>query len=76
MVCFTNLDNKTPEEIIGLIVHESVHIWQDAQIALGEKNPSIEFMAYSIQNITHDVLIAYNKAKSELDDHKAKAKIH
>lgn len=74
IVCFTNLEDRTPEEIIGLIVHESVHIWQDAKWALGEKDPSSEFMAYGIQNITQSMLEAYNKAKAEFD--RSKGTVH
>lgn len=74
IVCFTNLENRTLEEIIGLIVHESVHIWQEAKWVLGEKDPSGEFMAYGIQNITQSMLEAYNKAKAEHD--KCKGSVH
>lgn len=76
IVCFTNLDERTPEEIIGLIVHESVHIWREVKWALGEKDPSSEFMAYSIQNITQSMLEAFNRAKTELDELNAKTKVH
>jgi len=76
IVCLTNFEDRTPEEVIGLIVHEAVHIWQEAKISLGEKYPSSEFMAYSIQNITMNLIEGYNKAKVKYDERKAKVKIY
>lgn len=40
----------------GLVVHESVHIWQEIKTMMREKDPSIEFEAYSIQRISQDLL--------------------
>lgn len=40
----------------GLIIHESVHIWQEIRMIMNEKNPSTEFEAYSIQKIAQDLL--------------------
>lgn len=40
----------------GLVIHESVHIWQELKTLMGEKEPSIEFEAYSIQRIAQDLL--------------------
>lgn len=40
----------------GLIVHESVHVWQEVKRMMAEKEPSIEFEAYSIQKISQDLL--------------------
>lgn len=40
----------------GLIIHESVHIWQEIRTMMYEKNPSTEFEAYSIQRISQDLL--------------------
>ncbi len=42
-------------EIYGLLLHESVHIWQRVRQLMGESNPSIEFEAYSIQAIAQDL---------------------
>lgn len=48
-------------EIIGLLVHESVHIWQKIRNDMGEDYPSHEFEAYSIQNISQKLIDAYKK---------------
>lgn len=46
-------------QIAGLLVHESVHIWQHWREHIGEKNPSYEFEAYSIQAISQTLMTAY-----------------
>ena len=46
----------TPTQIVGLIVHESVHVWQEVRSAMGEDNPSSEFEAYSVERIVEDLL--------------------
>lgn len=40
----------------ALVAHEAVHIWQEIKLLMGEKEPSSEFEAYSIQEITRDLL--------------------
>lgn len=46
-------------EVVGLLAHEAVHIWQEIKIKLGEHSPSPEFEAYSIQTITERLYGAY-----------------
>lgn len=50
-----------PNAIIGLLAHESVHIWQRFKRRIGENEPSDEFEAYSIQTITQRLIEAYSK---------------
>lgn len=53
------LDKKasvTDSEKVALLVHESVHVWQEIRKRMGEKEPSLEFEAYSIQRIAEDLL--------------------
>ena len=40
----------------GLIIHESVHVWQEIKLLMNEKEPSSEFEAYSIQTISQSLL--------------------
>jgi hypothetical protein len=47
------------EQVYALLVHEAVHIWQDVKHRIGEDNPSSEFEAYAIQNISQELMLAY-----------------
>lgn len=42
---------RTRVEVAGLLAHEATHIWQTVRRTMGEKDPSIEFEAYSVQAI-------------------------
>lgn len=62
---------RTLVEIHGLLLHESVHIWQRVKALMGEKEPSIEFEAYSIQRIAQDLFAMFKESESdELDRQK------
>lgn len=50
-------------EVYGLILHESVHIWQKIRELMGEKSPSTEFEAYSIQKIAQDLFWSYEQSE-------------
>ena len=39
-----------------MLLHEAVHIWQIVKRRMGEREPSVEFEAYSIQAIAQDLL--------------------
>lgn len=53
--------NVLPDPIVlaGLLVHESVHIFQHICADIGESDPSKEFEAYSIQWISQQLMWAY-----------------
>lgn len=59
IVCIGNTKGKHFSQIAGLLVHEAVHIWQEIRNHLGEKHPSSEFEAYSIQKISQCLIDAY-----------------
>lgn len=46
-------------EVVGLIVHECVHMFQKICEYIGEARPSPEFQAYAIQRLTQDMLGEY-----------------
>jgi hypothetical protein len=46
-------------EIVGLIVHESVHAFDYICESIGEDKPSTEFKAYSIQAIAQEMINAF-----------------
>ncbi len=48
-----------PIQIAALLCHEAVHIFQEDCRLIGEKTPSDEFQAYSIQSLTQNLLYAY-----------------
>lgn len=46
---------------LGLLTHEATHIFQDWAEDIGEEKPSAEFMAYSIQHFTSELINAYQE---------------
>ncbi|WP_242100976.1 hypothetical protein, partial [Acinetobacter baumannii] len=43
--------DKDQIQVYGLLLHEAVHVWQKMKKLMGEREPSSEFEAYSIQAI-------------------------
>jgi hypothetical protein len=65
LVCIKEYDKeKDPNIIVGLLIHEAVHIWQHICLELGETNPSSEFEAYSIQAISQRLIAKYSELAS------------
>ena len=57
---YENAMKHTPAEIVGLLVHEGVHIWQHiVRLSMNEKTPSAEFEAYSVQWIVQELICAF-----------------
>lgn len=52
------------EQIYALLVHEGVHIWQRYLKDIGEREPSEEFEAYSIQAISQSLMYSYKEQTS------------
>jgi len=67
LVTLHDVDDLTDCEIISIIVHESVHVWQVIRDYMGEESPSYEFEAYSVQGITYKLLMEYNRQLEERD---------
>lgn len=64
IVCIIKPKEITRHQLNALLVHEAVHIWQETRSSLGEKSPSSEFEAYSVQSISQSLMEAFwNKSK-------------
>lgn len=51
--------------IVGILAHEATHLWQRAKEYLGEKAPSAEFEAYSIQGFTQSLFEEFQRQTKE-----------
>lgn len=52
--------------IVGLIVHEAMHVWRHVRENMGEREPSAEFEAYSMQAISQNLIHAYQQTRGGL----------
>ncbi len=59
IVCIKDYENVDPIQICGLLVHEAVHVWQNYCRSIGEREPSSEFEAYSIQRISQQLIESF-----------------
>lgn len=50
-------------QVHSLLLHEAVHVWQRVKVLMGEKEPSIEFEAYSIQRIALDLFSMFEESE-------------
>ncbi|WP_228292550.1 hypothetical protein [Acinetobacter pittii] len=48
-------------EVLTVLCHECVHVWQEFAESLHEREPSREFEAYTIDEIFGNVLTEYRK---------------
>ena len=58
-----HIDGMDPLGIVGLLVHESVHVWQFTCDHVGDTYPSKETEAYAIQLISSELIAAYSKTR-------------
>lgn len=54
---------RTHAQIVGLITHECVHVWQECKAQMREENPGREIEAYFIQSITQSCVFLFNEFK-------------
>lgn len=77
MVCIVCLnpeyENSTKAEIVGIIAHEAVHVWQWYAYTIGEENPGREQEAYAIQRITKTLYEEYLKRKKKIKNRRKEA---
>ncbi|MDC4300842.1 hypothetical protein OHV29_18185 [Acinetobacter baumannii] len=55
--------DKDQIQVYGLLLHEAVHVWQIVKRRMGEREPSVEFEAYSIQSIAQDLFEMYEESE-------------
>ena len=66
VVCIVTLGSTkgfNRHQIYGLLAHEAMHVWQKTREMIGEKEPSSEFEAYSMQFICTQLFKAYEELK-------------
>lgn len=59
IVCVRDWQGRDPVEVAGLLIHESVHIWQQYADHIGENSPGDEQEAYAIQSIAQELLAEF-----------------
>lgn len=59
IVCIHHRKDMDPIRVAALLCHEAVHIFQWCCAQIGEKEPSDEFQAYSIQWVAQELMFAY-----------------
>jgi hypothetical protein len=57
-----DMSGMSLNEVHSLLVHEAEHLWRFIKKAIGERKPSAEFEAYSIQSISLNLMDAYDEA--------------
>ena len=60
-----HIDGKNSMGILGILVHECVHVWQTVRQDIGEESPSKEFEAYAMQNIVMSIFAAYAETRGQ-----------
>lgn len=64
--CIVGLDDSTAPDgisVAALLAHEATHVYQALVRSIGEKNPGDEFMAYTVQNVTEELMREYVRLK-------------
>ena len=64
LVCMRDWQDRNPIEVAGLLIHESVHVWQEYCRSIGESEPGAEQEAYAIQSISQELLAEFARRVS------------
>ena len=59
IVCVKGWEGRDPIEIAGLLVHESVHVWQQYAESIGERFEGAEQEAYAVQSIAQELMAEF-----------------
>ena len=65
IVCMRGWQDRNPVEVAGLLVHESVHIWQEYAGRLGETSPGREQEAYAVQSVAQELMAEFARRMEE-----------
>lgn len=68
IVCIDKQLDRKPSEIVGTLVHEAVHVWQEYISYIGEDSPGKEQEAYAIQAISQELVQSYSDQLSTNND--------
>jgi hypothetical protein len=63
IICIQHWKDKTGIQIAALLVHEAVHLWQETLKNYGEHDPSQEYEAYAIQNLSQNLMESFVKQR-------------
>lgn len=66
VVTVTGDKGRSANQVIGLLAHEAMHVWRALREDIGEKTPSSEFEAYTLQNIIMGLISAYQETRKPL----------
>lgn len=66
LVTIGDMKGHTPIEIVPILAHEAMHICQYIFKYIGEKKPSKEFEAYTMQTVIMELLKAYSASRGPL----------
>lgn len=58
IICLKEGD-RSPPQTHALLVHEATHLWREICLHIGEREPSAEFEAYSMQALSQAVIEEY-----------------
>lgn len=67
IVAFGEHSEFSKIEVYALLVHEAIHIWQEVKLMMREKEPSSEFEAYTIQQISQNLMYSYEDQMKKKD---------
>lgn len=61
VVCMPPNPAMSNAQIVALLCHEAVHIWQATRKHYGERKPSTELEAYAVQSLTQRLVEEYER---------------
>jgi hypothetical protein len=66
IVTVSDAKRRPKLQVVGLLVHEAMHVWRRVREYMGESEPSLEFEAYAMQAISQNLIEAYEKTRGRL----------